>query len=199
MFTGIVECQAEVSEVLREDPAKRLVISADQIAAESRIGDSIAVNGCCLTVVDLTDQAFSVQAGAETLRRTNLGEIRPGSYVNLERSLRLTDRLGGHFVTGHIDGVGVVDARVDEGDWSDFSFRTDSDLLRQIAVKGSIAVDGVSLTVVSVDGDSFRVAMIPHTLKVTRLGRLAPGASVNLETDLLAKYVARLLETEPSE
>ncbi len=196
MFTGIVECQAEVFDVLREDPGKRLAIASAEIAGESRVGDSIAVNGCCLTVVDKSDRTFSVQAGTETLARTNLGDLRAGSHVNLERSLRLTDRLGGHFVTGHIDGVGVVDARVDEGDWSDFSFRAESDLMRHIAVKGSIAVDGVSLTVVSVERDRFRVAMIPHTLNVTRLGRLAPGASVNLETDLLAKYVARLLETQ---
>lgn len=199
MFTGIVECQAEVSQVVREDPGKRFVIAAAEIAAESRVGDSIAVNGCCLTVVAATDKEFAVQAGTETLGRTNLGELRAGSHVNLERSLKLNDRLGGHFVTGHIDSVGVVDSRVDEGDWSDFAFRAEAKLMRQIAVKGSIAVDGISLTVVSVDRERFHVALIPHTLKVTRLGRLAVGASVNLETDLLAKYVARLLETESGE
>jgi riboflavin synthase len=155
---------------------------------------SIAVNGCCLTVVAVRSDEMSFEAGSETLSRTNLGRLSIGSGVNLERSLKIGDRLGGHYVTGHIDAVGTLDARRDEGEWSFFWFRVPRDLTRQMASKGSIAVDGVSLTLVNVEAERFSVALIPHTLAVTTLGKLAVGGVVNIETDVLAKYVERQLE-----
>ena len=138
-------------------------------------------------------ETLSFQAGAETLGRTNLGKLQSGRAVNLERSLKFGDRLGGHLVTGHIDGLGTLADRSDDGDWSTFWFQAPADLLRQVAAKGSIAVDGVSLTVVEALADRFSVALIPHTLAATTLGRLAIGDAVNLETDVLAKYVERQL------
>jgi riboflavin synthase len=170
-----------------------LVIRAPSLAQEMQVGASIAVNGCCLTVVDVQAETFGFDAGAETLSRTNLGRLTAGSYVNLERSLRLGDRLGGHFVTGHIDGVGQLERRIDDKDWSTFWFRVPAELSRQMASKGSIAVDGVSLTLVDVEPGRFSVALIPHTLKVTTLGPLEVGDPVNLETDVLAKYVEQQL------
>src|SRR5262249_25621273 len=147
----------------------------------------------CLTVVAANRSRLSFQAGDETLRRTNLGGLNPGSKLNVERSLRFGDRLGGHFVTGHIDGLGTLDSRNDEGDWSTFRFQSPPELMRQMASKGSIAVDGVSLTLVDVKDSRFSVALIPHTISATTLGRLKPGDTVNLETDVLAKYVERQL------
>ena len=193
MFTGLVETLAEVIAVTPEPPGSRLVVRAAEIAAGATVGESIAINGCCLTVVYCDAEQLEFQAGPETLARTNLGELKPGSSVNLERSLRLSDRLGGHLVTGHIDGVGTVDERSDEGEWSTFWFRVSGPLMRQIAAKGSVAVDGVSLTVVAVDSERFSVQLIPHTLAATTLGGRKPGDRVNIETDLLAKYVERQL------
>jgi len=193
MFTGLVECLASVAQVVAAPPGRRLVVQAGALAREATIGESIAVSGCCLTVVAIDGEKLSFEAGPETLARTTLGSLSAGSPVNLERSLRLSDRLGGHLVSGHIDGVGRVDSRVDEGDWSTVWFEAPAALLRQMASKGSVAVDGVSLTLVDVLADRFSVALIPHTLAVTTLGRLTPGAAVNLETDILAKYVERQL------
>ncbi|MEX0586691.1 MAG: riboflavin synthase [Pirellulales bacterium] len=193
MFTGIVETLADVVAVAAEPPGVRLTIAAPAIASAARIGDSVALNGCCLTLVEINGENLAFQAGAETLSRTNLGLLKPGDAVNVERSLAVGDRLGGHFVTGHIDGRATLDARTTDGDWSTFWFRTPRELMRHLVSKGSIAVDGVSLTVVDVEPDRFSVALIPHTLAVTTLGRLAIGAPVNLETDLLAKYVEKLL------
>ncbi len=198
MFTGIVELRAEVAELRPDGPGVRLVIRVPAYQGEVGIGDSIAVNGCCLTVVEIEDDTIGFDAGEETLSRTNLGRLEPGSYVNLERSLRVGDRLGGHFVTGHIDGVGHLDRRIDDADWSTFWFRVPKPLARQMASKGSIAVDGVSLTLVDVEEDRFSVALIPHTLAVTTLGPLQVGDPVNLETDVLAKYVQRQLEGDRS-
>jgi riboflavin synthase len=195
MFTGLIETLARVSDLEPEPPGVRLVIAAGAIADETKIGDSIAVNGCCLTVVRIDGESLSFQAGEETLKRTNLGRLQLGSALNLERSLVIGDRLGGHFVTGHIDGQGVLAERRDDKDWSTVWFSAPAELLKQIASKGSIAVDGVSLTVVEVERERFSVALIPHTLAATTLGRLNVGDSVNLETDLIAKYVARLIES----
>jgi riboflavin synthase len=196
MFTGIVETLAEVVALQPEPPGSRLIVAAPDIAVEAKLGESIAVNGCCLTVVRCDQERLEFQAGPETLSRTNLGELRPGSLLNLERALHLGDRLGGHLVTGHIDGTGVVDERLDEGDWSTFWFRVPHPLTRQMAAKGSVAVDGVSLTLVAVEADRFSVQLIPHTLEATTLGHRRRGDRVNIETDLLAKYVERL--TAPS-
>ena len=193
MFTGLVESLAEIVELVEEPPGKRLIVCEAGFVESAKIGDSIAINGCCLTVVALGSDTLEFQAGSETLSRTNLGELSAGSCVNLERSVQVGDRLGGHFVTGHIDAVGSLAARNDEGDWSEFWFQMPQPLPRQVVSKGSIAVDGVSLTVVEVKGDQFSVALIPHTLNMTTLGNLQPGDPVNLETDLLAKYVEKQL------
>ncbi len=191
MFTGLVESLAEVTSLVPEGPGVRLYVRDALVGGGLKLGDSVAVNGCCLTVIEIAGETFAFQAGSETLSRTNLGELQRGSRVNLERSLQLGDRLGGHLVTGHIDGVGTVDERIDEGDWSTFWFRVPRLLTRQMASKGSVAVDGVSLTLVGVENERFSVALIPHTLAVTTLGGRAVGEQVNIETDLLAKYVER--------
>ncbi len=193
MFTGLVETLGAVVSIEDQPPGVLLTIAAGAIAEAAAIGDSISVNGCCLTVVRRGGDGFSFEAGEETLRRTNLGKLSSGSRVNLERSLRLDDRLGGHFVSGHIDGAGQLIERIDDQDWSTFWFAAPPQLMRQMAEKGSIAVDGVSLTLVDVQDDRFSVALIPHTLNVTTLGALRVGDAVNLETDILAKYVQRQL------
>ena len=194
MFTGLVETQGKVVELQPDPPGVRLVIDAGSVSDGVQLGDSIAVNGCCLTVVEMEASQLSFDAGSETLSRTNLGKLGPGSPVNLERSMRVGDRLGGHYVSGHIDAVGTLDERQDDEDWSTFWFRVPAEVSKHLVGKGSIAVDGVSLTVVAVTEDRFSVALIPHTLEVTTLGQLATGDPVNLETDILAKYVERLLE-----
>jgi riboflavin synthase len=203
MFTGIVEALASVIEVRPEPPGVRIAIRIPQNPGDSRpavrTGDSIALNGCCLTAVAIDADRLQFQAGEETLRRTNLGRLQPGSSVNIERSLSFRDPLGGHFVTGHIDGQGILESRADAGQWSIFWFHAPTQLMRQMASKGSIAIDGVSLTLVNVKDDRFSVMLIPHTLAVTTLGRLQSGDSVNLETDVLAKYVQRQLATDPNE
>ncbi len=193
MFTGLIESLARVVAIDPEPPGVRLSVAAGAAATDAAIGRSIALNGCCLTVVQIAGETLGFQAGEETLRRTNLGRLAPGSFVNLERSLLLGDRIGGHLVTGHIDGLATLVERRDNGPWSTLRFETTVELMRQIASKGSIAVDGVSLTVVDADSTRFSVALIPHTLAVTTLGRLPVGGTVNLETDPIAKYVARQL------
>lgn len=195
MFTGLVECFALVVGVFSEPPGKRFWIRHQKLAMLAKIGDSVSVNGCCLTVVARQEDTLAFQAGPETLARTNLGELAPGNPVNLERSLCMGDSLGGHFVTGHIDGVGTVESRLDQEEWSTLWFCAPMDLLRQMVGKGSIAVDGVSLTLVDVRQDRFSVQLIPHTLRVTTLGQRCRGDHVNLETDLLAKYVQRYFQT----
>lgn len=194
MFTGLVELRAPVVAVHEQSPGRRLTLRAPELAADAQIGDSICVSGCCLTVVAKDAQTLAFEAGPETLERTHLGRLTIGSLVNLERSLKLGDKLGGHLVTGHVDAMGTLDERIDQGEWSTFWFCVPSYLTRQMASKASIAVDGVSLTLVEVTSDRFSVALIPHTLAVTTLGLLKPGDAVNLETDLLAKYVERQLE-----
>src|SRR5215213_3819319 len=171
MFTGLVQSLAEVVDVIAEPPGVRIVIRQPRIADGAKIGDSIAINGCCLTVVAIGGDRLSFQAGQETLSRTNLGELTPGALVNLEQSLRAGDAIGGHYVTGHIDAVGTVDSRHDDADWCTMWLRAPAAQLAQMASKGSVAIDGVSLTLVEVESDRFSVALIPHTLSVTTLGR----------------------------
>ncbi|HAC91280.1 MAG TPA: riboflavin synthase [Planctomycetaceae bacterium] len=193
MFSGLVEAKAAVLAIQPEPAAVRIVLQRPERMDDIQLGDSICVQGCCLTVVAFDQQSMSFQAGLETLSRTTLGQLKSGHSVNCERSLRLSDRLGGHLVTGHIDGLGKVASRSDQAEWSNIFIEADVDLMRQMAPKGSITVDGVSLTLVHVDSTQFSVALIPHTLAMTTLGQLAVGDLVNLETDILAKYVQRQL------
>jgi riboflavin synthase len=193
MFTGIVEAKVPLCLVAEAPPGRRLTVEAGALARGVRLGDSIALAGCCLTVVDIDGSRLSFEAGPETLARTHLGQLTAGRNINFERSLRLGDPLGGHLVTGHVDGTGTLHSRHDEGAWSTCWFTAPAALLRHMVPKGSVAVDGVSLTVVDVRADAFCVQLIPHTLAVTTLGELHTGDPVNLETDLLAKYVERQL------
>jgi riboflavin synthase len=202
MFTGIVTDLGTVREVqpLGGGNDMRLVIGTSPgflaEPAPAVQGASIACSGCCLTVVDLGGDWFAVDASAETLSKTTLGGWRAGSRVNLERALRFGDELGGHLVSGHVDGVGEVLSAVPENASVRWRFRVPQGLHRFIAAKGSVAIDGVSLTVNEVDGTSFGVNIISHTSSVTTFGTLQPGARVNIEIDTLARYVARLKETE---
>ncbi len=194
MFTGLVEGLGTVAEAVPEGPATRLVITPPaEMQGGTSIGDSVAINGCCLTVVAVGTSGWSFQAGPETLSRTNLGRLRAGDRVNLERALPAAARLGGHFVQGHIDGCGQVDRIIPDGPWVTIWFRAPPDLTRLMVSKGSVAVDGVSLTLVEVDPERFSVALIPHTLQATILGTRRENDQVNLETDILAKYVEKLL------
>jgi riboflavin synthase len=198
MFTGLIDALGIVKGVDADDPGRNLAITAIPYAGEVQIGDSVAVNGVCLTVVRREGPHFKFQAGPETLRRTNLGELGVGDRVNLERPLRPSDRMDGHFVQGHVDGIGRIAERNPQGEWETVWISSPPELTRYMASKGSVAVDGVSLTLVDVAADRFSVALIPHTLAKTTLGFKQVGASVNLETDILAKYVAKLLANAPS-
>jgi riboflavin synthase len=197
MFTGIVTALGSVRAIaaLGETADMRLTIAAPwSDTASIPLGASISCSGCCLTAVGVGADWFAADASAETLRRTTLGRWETGTSVNLERSLRLGDELGGHLVSGHVDGVGEVLSAAPEHGSMRFAFRVPSDLARFIAIKGSIAVDGVSLTVNEVTDDTFGVNIIPHTASVTSFGKLRPGDAVNIEVDMLARYVARLAE-----
>jgi riboflavin synthase len=194
MFTGLVESMGTVRSVSADGDGTLLWIADALVALDMPLGASVAVNGVCLTVVAAEADAVAFQAGPETLRRSNLGELQSGMKVNLERSLRVGDRLGGHIVQGHVDSTGTIDRRERQGEWEVVWFHCPPDLLRFMVPKGSVAVDGVSLTVVEVTADGFSVALIPHTMLATTLGHKHPPAPVNLEVDLFAKYVFRCLE-----
>lgn len=201
MFTGIVEEVGEVLavELLDGGTDSRLHVRGPLVSSDAGLGDSIAVSGVCLTVTSLAgDGTFTADVMPETLRHTTLGALERGSRVNLERSLRADSRLGGHVVQGHVDGVGTVRSRTPGPRWDDVVVELPRDLARLVARKGAITVDGVSLTVTDVGEDWFGVSLIPTTLEVTTLGAAAPGTRVNLETDVLAKYTQRLLETAPA-
>ena len=194
MFTGIIEELGRVRAIDRREGGARLEIAATTVVADARVGDSISVNGCCLTVVDSGDGWWAGDVVIETLERTALGSLEAGEPVNLERPLRMSDQLGGHLVQGHVDAVGHVAAKSPFADGSTrFTFSAPPDVLRYVVRKGSVAIDGISLTVASLADDTFDVAVIPHTLAVTTLGHKEQGAAVNLEADLIAKYVERLL------
>jgi riboflavin synthase len=196
MFTGIVEELGSVRSIDRHDGGARVVIDATVVLDDIDLGASIAVNGVCLTVVafDRDDGWWSADAVIETMQRTNLGDLDVGDVVNLERPVRLSDRLGGHLVQGHVDGTGTITAKDRKADGSvTLRIFAAHELLRYAIEKGSITVDGVSLTVVDVDHDSFTIAVIPHTQQVTTLGPKPVGARVNLECDVVAKYVERLV------
>ncbi len=193
MFTGLVEDKVKVQEIIQQPGGIRLVIAQPAAFKDVTVGDSLAINGCCLTVVELQESSLAFQAGQETLSRTNLGKCYPGGFVNIERSMLLGMRLGGHIVSGHIDAVGRLVSRDDADGWCRMIFEVPQNLTRQMASKGSITVDGVSLTLVDVSPVTFSVALIPHTLHATTLGDLPIGGQVNIETDLLAKYVEQQL------
>jgi riboflavin synthase len=201
MFTGIVEELGEVVGVEHLADAARLTVRGPLITSDIAHGDSVAVNGVCLTVTEVTGSAFAADVMAETLNRSGLGALKPGSPVNLERSLRVGDRLGGHMVQGHVDGVGTVVSRVPGERWHVVRITVPAGLARYLVEKGSVAVDGVSLTISALGGGPgeqpwFEVSLIPTTLAVTTLGRVRPGASVNLEADVIGKYVERMLNGE---
>lgn len=193
MFTGIVEEIGTVKTLRREGGASRLTVSARIVTEDAAVGDSICVNGVCLTVVELDRSSFSADVAIETLKVTNLGELRIGTRVNLERALRISSRIGGHLVTGHVDAIGrITEKRREANGWRVF-ISAPRDAMKYIIKKGSIAVDGISLTVADVSEDGFEVAVIPHTAEVTTLGLKSAGDTVNLETDIIGKYVERLL------
>ena len=190
MFTGIVE---EVGSVVSIS-SNGLTVRAEKVMSDLKLGDSIAVNGACLTAVSISEAEFSVDLSPETMRRTSLGDLSEGGTVNLERALLASDRMGGHIVQGHVDGTGRVTSTREDGDSIIFGVRTPKRLMPYIVEKGFIAVDGISLTVVKVGTSSFTLAVIPYTLRNTDLETLSVGARVNLEADILAKYVENLLK-----
>ncbi len=189
MFTGIVEEVGKVAAV----GEGRLIVHAQTAIEETAVGDSVSVNGACLTVTDIMDDRIAFDLMPETLRRTNLGEVGPGSIVNLERSLAFNGRMGGHLVQGHVDGTGRVLAMEPDGDAIVVRFSAAPEILRYVVEKGFIAVDGVSLTVVGLDDESFSVSLVRYTLEHTVFSTMKPGHEVNLEIDILAKYAERLL------
>lgn len=194
MFSGIVAEVGIVNAVEGSQQAVALTIEASPMFGEVAIGESIAVNGVCLTVVRRHGSTFAVDVSPETLRATNLGALRSGEGVNLERSLRLNDRLGGHLVSGHVDGVGTIIDKRPEANALHYDIQVPSALMRYIVPKGSVAVDGISLTVVACRSEGFQVTIIPHTAALTTIGRKEIGASVNLECDMIGKYVERMLQ-----
>jgi len=191
MFTGLVETTATVASVANRGNGVRLSVKPAS-SFDLQLGDSVSVNGVCLTVTKY-DPEISFDVSPETLKSTNLGELKVSARVNLERALRLSDRLGGHIVTGHVDGVGIIKEKRKTGDYTLFRFDAPLEILKYTVKKGSITVDGISLTVVDLDARSFQVAIIPHTLEVTNLGDKGVGDRVNLEADIMGKYVEKLL------
>jgi riboflavin synthase len=199
MFTGIVAELGSVKEIQRSSQAGVLTIAASQVLSDGNVGDSIAIDGVCLTITDLPHDSFTADVSAETLRHTTLGNLKPGDSVNLENPLRLTDRLGGHLVLGHVDEVGTISGWQDEGTSSLMRVSISQEAMRYVVYKGSVCVDGVSLTISNLFDDSFEVALIPHTKQVTTLGHKRVGAHVNIEVDLLGRYIERLLTYSSTE
>ena len=193
MFTGIIEETGTVQSITRHGSSIALCIAADKVTEGTVVGDSIAVNGVCLTVTSLNGKRFTADVMPETVHRTSFSKLAAGSKVNLERALRASDRLGGHIVSGHVDGCGVIGSMVRDGIATRVTVKLPESLLRYIAVKGSVTIDGVSLTVTDVDANSFSVSLIPQTKAVTTLGDAKVGRIVNVEVDLLARYTERLL------
>ncbi len=194
MFTGLIESQGIIMRVDRVAGGAQLEVYAPEFGRDMTIGDSVAVDGACLTVVKFIRGAFLADVSSETLDHTTLGGLRQGSKVNLERALRLSDRLGGHLVTGHIDGVGTFMQRHVAGNSTVYQFQAPAEVLPYLVTKGSVAVDGISLTIAQIRGDNFAVSIVPHTERSTTLAEKPIGAPVNIEADMLAKYVERLMD-----
>ena len=194
MFTGIIEATGKISSLAQQDAEWRLAIDTGKLdLADVRIGDSIAVSGCCLTVVELGDHSFSADVSNESMRCTNLGTLQAGDRVNLEKAMRADSRFGGHIVSGHVDGVGELVSSEPEGKSLKLTFAAPDELARYIAPKGSICIDGTSLTVNTVAGNQFSINIIPHTQDETVIGGYAIGQPVNLEVDIIARYLERLM------
>lgn len=193
MFTGIVEEIGHIKSVQRGSASVRLTVGATKVLDDVKLGDSIAVNGVCLTVTKFSSERFTADVMPETMKRSNLGMLAPGSRVNLERALKVSDRLGGHIVSGHIDGMGEIIGNTEDDNAIWVHIAAPKAILKYIIEKGSVAIDGISLTVAYVDDKSFKVSVIPHTQDETTLVSLRPGAKVNLENDLTAKYIEKFL------
>jgi riboflavin synthase len=196
LFTGLVVEMGEIASVTKRDSGARLFLSAQTLSSEAKIGDSISVNGTCLTVVEIKGKTLGFDISSETLRSTNLGNLRTKDRVNLEPSLRLDSRLGGHFVTGHIDGVGTVKSKSPAGEALKVVIEAEKEITGYLVEKGSVAVDGISLTVVDVLLKGFSIVIIPHTAKLTTIGFKGPGDTVNIEVDILGKYVSKFLHKD---
>ncbi len=195
MFTGIIEELGTIKGVRRKSEGLRLSVSAKVIMDGMKTGDSIAVNGACLTVTEFDNTSFTADVSGETVKKTNLGKQRVGDKVNLERPMKLSDRLGGHLVSGHIDGIGVIKGVEKRGGMSVFTFEVPKEIQQYLIQKGSIAIDGISLTVNEVNGNRYTVTVIPHTAEMTTLGFKKTGDIVNLEADMIGKYVERFIRT----
>ncbi len=193
MFTGIIEEIGKVKEIRRAGNASQMTVQAEKVCSDLKVGDSLNTNGVCLTVVRFTPKEFTVDVMPETLSRSNLGQLRPGSPVNLERALTLSSRLGGHLVSGHIDGTGTVEQTWTEDNATWFRITAGADLMKYLVPKGSVALDGISLTVVDADDRSFTVSVIPHTSQETTITGRRPGDLINMECDMIAKYTEKLI------
>nr|WP_320145646.1 riboflavin synthase [uncultured Anaeromusa sp.] len=199
MFTGLVEELGKIKSITKGTKSARLTIEGQVVMKDVKLGDSIAVNGTCLTVVGYTQRSFTADVMPETVRSTVLAELKPGDVVNLERTLRLGDRLGGHIVSGHVDGVGVIRSKERSDNAIVVTIEAPPQVMRYIIAKGSIAIDGTSLTIVDYGTDWFSVSLIPHTASLTTVGLKETGSKVNLEADVLGKYVAKLLGLQSGE
>jgi len=195
VFTGIIEELGTVKGVRRQSEGMRLSVSAKVVMDGMKTGDSIAVNGACLTVTEFDNTSFTADVSGETVKRTTLEKLRPGDKVNLERPMKLSDRLGGHLVSGHIDGIGVIRGVERRGGMSVFTFEVQKEIQQYLIQKGSIAIDGISLTVNEVNGNRYTVTVIPHTAEMTTLGFKKTGDIVNLEADMIGKYVEKFIRT----
>ncbi len=199
MFTGLIEEIGKISKITRGRNSFQFGIQAKKVLNDLKLGDSVATNGACLTVVELSETGFTVDIMAETVKRTNFNQLKIGDSVNLERALRLSDRLGGHLVSGHIDGTGKIISKKTEDIATVFSIEASKELLDKMIDKGSIAIDGISLTLLEISESYFQISIIPHTAKETTLLEKNMGAIVNLETDMIGKYIFRFLNTDQKE